>query len=814
MHSPILFQNPKLQFLSGGGEMGAVMRNYPWRQHTLGTPDQWAQSLSTAIGILLHSRFPMFLFWGDECFCFYNDAYRPSLGKEGGGKHPCIGKRGKEVWPEIWPIIGPQIKQVMQGGDATWHEDALVPIYRNGKIEDVYWTYSYSPVFNEEGKVAGVYVTCTETTKGVKALANYRETEQILKESEERLQAALDASLTGTFRWNIQTNELLWDENRDRLFGLPPGDTVKSLQDFIDRVHPDDRQAVIDLCRRCADEGTAFDMEFRVVWPDASLHWLDDKGKSFFDEDGKPLYMTGACVDITEHKESNNALEQSEEQFRTLSNAIPQLAWMTDDKGWIHWYNQRWYDYTGTTLQEMQGWGWQTVHHPDLIDGVIKRFQKALDAGEDWEDTFLLRSKAGEYRWFLSRAQVLRNSDGSVRGWFGSNTDITEQHNAANALAESESRFRTLANQAPIFIFMADEGVNVTYVNKALLHYLNLQHYSEFTGLVWQQHIHPEDIDLVNEAYAHAWQTQSSYHVEIRLREAATGQYNWFLSIGVPRFEGNIFKGFLGTGANIQAQKELTEMLEQKVRERTEALNAANRELQRSNEDLQQFAHVASHDLKEPIRKIIIFQNLLKNELAECSLEKANTYLQKIETSSLRMYSMIEGVLAYSILSATAFKNEAVDLNDVLKNIEGDLEVVIAQKGAVINRKELTVVQGSPVLLYQLFYNLVANSLKFAKAGVPPVISITSSLQEDLTAAGHAYEHLYEIVLQDNGIGFNQDEAEKIFQTFSRLNSKDRFEGTGLGLSLCKKIVERHAGTIRAEGELGVGARFIVRLPA
>ena len=131
-------------FLKGGGEMGALTRSHNWEQSPLGTPDTWPQSLRTTLSIILNSRFPMFLFWGEQHICFYNDAYRPSLGND--GSTPCVRKPGVDVWPEIWPVIKPLIDQVFAGGEASWSEDQLIPIYRNGTLEDVYWTFSYSPV--------------------------------------------------------------------------------------------------------------------------------------------------------------------------------------------------------------------------------------------------------------------------------------------------------------------------------------------------------------------------------------------------------------------------------------------------------------------------------------------------------------------------------------------------------------------------------------------------------------------------------------------------------------------------------------------
>src|SRR6478736_6467765 len=155
-------------FLNGGGEAAELIASIDWSQTSLGAIEWWPQSLRTTLSIILHSKFPMFLFWGSDLICFYNDAYRPSLGND--GKHPsAMGSHGEDVWPEIWDIIKPLIDQVLNRGEATWSENQLIPIYRNGKIEDVYWTFSYSPVNDESGEVSGVLVTCNETTEKVMA---------------------------------------------------------------------------------------------------------------------------------------------------------------------------------------------------------------------------------------------------------------------------------------------------------------------------------------------------------------------------------------------------------------------------------------------------------------------------------------------------------------------------------------------------------------------------------------------------------------------------------------------------------------------
>ena len=255
------------------------------------------------------------------------------------------------------------------------------------------------------------------------------------------------------------------------------------------------------------------------------------------------------------------------------------------------------------------------------------------------------------------------------------------------------------------------------------------------------------------------------------------------------------------------AMKEYAEKLEQAVRRRTQELRTLNHSLERSNEDLQQFAHVASHDLKEPVRKIRVFSGRLLDEYSDLLPAEAQVFLRKIRQATARMYTMIDGVLDYSVINGSEQPVAGVDLNEVIAQVETDLELVIRERNATIRRDVLPRLEGAPVLLYQLFYNLLNNSLKFAKTEDNPLVIIGSKLTEG------SGKRIAEVTITDNGIGFDAGHADRIFETFVRLNSKDRYEGTGLGLSLCKKIVERHHGTIAATGVLNGGATFVIRLP-
>ena len=292
-------------------------------------------------------------------------------------------------------------------------------------------------------------------------------------------------------------------------------------------------------------------------------------------------------------------------------------------------------------------------------------------------------------------------------------------------------------------------------------------------------------------------------HNNIALVDAATaiGKGNFEVEVE-PRGDNDQL------GNNILAMKNELLLYNQKM-ENLVAIRTE--ELGRSNEDLQQFAHVASHDLKEPLRKISTFSSILLDEHADGLTPKGKLYLSKIEGAAQRMSIMIEGVLAYSTVTTDLKAYETIALNSVIEDVKNDLELVIIQKDAEIRYGALPDVSGIRILIFQLFYNLINNALKFSKQSSHPIIEI-SGMKERLTVNKKANDYIH-IVVSDNGIGFNPEYAEKIFGVFSRLNPKESYEGTGLGLALCKKIVVRHGGHIYAEGEEGKGATFHILIP-
>jgi PAS domain S-box-containing protein len=265
-----------------------------------------------------------------------------------------------------------------------------------------------------------------------------------LAEGEARMRAALEASGTGTFRWDIKTNALVWDDSLDRLFGLKPGQTAQSLGQFLAMVHPEDRAAVIRHCARCAEDGADFDMEFRVVRPDGSIRWLFDRGRTYLDEAGRPATMTGACVDVTDRKTAEARLARSEARFRAAVQAVSGIMWTNNEAGEMEGEQPGWGALTGQSFADYQGFGWSKAVHPDDAQPSIDAWNDAVAARKPFIFEHRVRRHDGVWRLFSIRAIPVLRADGTVHEWVGVHTDITEQREAETILARSRDELEQI----------------------------------------------------------------------------------------------------------------------------------------------------------------------------------------------------------------------------------------------------------------------------------------------------------------------------------------------------------------------------------
>ncbi|MDB5253001.1 MAG: histidine kinase [Flaviaesturariibacter sp.] len=382
--------------------------------------------------------------------------------------------------------------------------------------------------------------------------------------------------------------------------------------------------------------------------------------------------------------------------------------------------------------------------------------------------------------------------------------EVEVRKEAEQALSSTVAELHTTLESIPQIAFTARPDGSLEFVNQCWFDY-------SATAARFPQ-AHEDDKDLDREWRA-AIASGRGLELELRIQQRATGLYRYHLLRASPVLRDGAPVKWVGTFTDIHEQKMLSELLENKVEERTRALIAANRELEETNNDLQQFTAIASHDLKEPLRKIQFFGSRVIETLGDRA-DDVVQYLQKINQSSNRMSRLIDDVLNFSKLSqANLFA--PTDLNAVLDELVVDLELLIRDTGARIDRTPLPMIDANAGLMRQAFQNIISNALKFSRPGVPPEIRITGETVEALDAHAAATPDgpFCRISIADNGIGFDVRYLAKIFSIFQRLHTRDKYEGTGIGLAITKKIVQKHQGTITATSREGEGSCFIIVVP-
>ena len=424
------------------------MRSRDWTQTEVGSPDTWPQSLKTTLSIILHSKFPMFLFWGPHHVCFYNDAYRPSLGMN--GKHPAsLGKKGIEVWPEIWEDIYPLIQQVMSGGEATWSEDQLLPIYRNGALEDVYWTFSYSPVADEKNEVAGVFVTCTETTGKV---INYNK----LEESRDQLQFAIESAELGTWDHNPLTNKFKANDRLKEWFGLPKQAEI-DLDVALNVVAPWDKERVVKAIGRALeyDSGGHLDIEYSILHPVSKKEIiLSVKGRAWFNEEKKAYRFNGTSREVTEEVVTLRKMEESEHRFRNIMEQAP--LGITILRGPDHTIEMANETYLKIVNRPKESFIGKALFDalPEVRMAVAPILKNVLETGIPYYGiefpVFLNKTGKEEITYFNFVYHPLKEEDGSIRDIIVVASDVTGSVKAKHTLEESEQQFRNMVMQSPI----------------------------------------------------------------------------------------------------------------------------------------------------------------------------------------------------------------------------------------------------------------------------------------------------------------------------------------------------------------------------
>jgi PAS domain S-box-containing protein len=375
----------------------------------------------------------------------------------------------------------------------------------------------------------------------------------------------------------------------------------------------------------------------------------------------------------------------------------------------------------------------------------------------------------------------------------------------ANKLGESEQQYRDLTDSLPLIIYTMDASGNLLFGNKWLGDYSG-QSIAQLNTSQWRETLSPADRKAVMENIGKLSKGDYVKDIEYRLKHAGSGLYRWHLGTITPVTDETgatrYWSVFL---ADIHAQKEVEAMLKDnsELRETQAQLEEKVYALDRSNKQLEQFAYVASHDLQEPLRKIIHFAGFLGRQYGETLPAEAHDVLSRMTGATERMKSLINDVLAYSTIPNETNSWECVSLNIIVREVMQEFEMAIAESRAIIEVSKLPDVEGIAAQLKQLISNIISNALKYAAPDRPPHVRIDGMVNGNILS----------LQLEDNGIGFENQYVPKIFDLFQRLHGRDKYSGTGIGLAICRKIVELHNGSIEARGIFGEGAVFTRNIP-
>ncbi|MBW4593822.1 MAG: PAS domain S-box protein [Brasilonema angustatum HA4187-MV1] len=520
------------------------------------------------------------------------------------------------------------------------------------------------------------YAVAHDITERKQIEQTLREQAEALQISRERLDLVIQEVEVGLWYCDLPLDTLVWNEQCKAHFGLPP-DAEVTIDLYYQLLHDDDRERTRQAVQHAIEQATGYDVDYRTVAPNGCIRWIRAIGHTFCDAAGIPKRFDGITIDITERKRGEAALSESEQRFRHVTDTAPIMVWMSGTDRHCTYFNKRWLDFTGRTIEQELGNGWAEGVHPD-----------------------------------------------------------------------------------------------------------DLQHYLEI--------------------YTNSFDARQDFQMEYRLRRF-DGEYRWILNIGVPRFTPEAeFLGYIGSCVDIEDRKQaeaqiqqLNETLEERVKQRTVQLEAANKELE-------SFCYSVSHDLRAPLRHITGFVELLQKRLVSTAVDDTSRrYFNIITEATKQAGKLIDDLLSFSRVGRSQMRSTTIDMKLLLHEVQRDLELETRNRQVSWQIEPLPLVQGDPDLLRLVLRNLLENALKYSKTRPLTQITVGSTTNEQ------------EVVffVRDNGIGFDMKYVHKLFGVFQRLHSDPQFEGTGVGLANVQRIIHRHGGRVWAESEIDKVATFYFSLP-
>jgi PAS domain S-box-containing protein len=701
------------------------------------------------------------VFWSREVFRIHG--VDPSEGE------PPLEEAINFYHPDDVPMVQAAVDAASADGKPFQFYGARI-VQKGGGIRRI---FSHGEVTNgadgQPARISGVFRDITEEF----------ERNEALKQTKSRVDLLVKSGV-GIWEWDLKKDRVWASSKLAEILGLAPVDLDLPLAEFMSGMTDDVQAEIRQKLAAHIDDGTPYLVEHTANARDRGTIWLRSRGQAEFDSDGAPVRMVGWSEDIT-------SLRRAESEQRMIFDSVPSMIWLKDDQNRILRLNRRAAETMGGTVEDFEG-----ADTYELFGEMAKKYHEddlaVIKAGEPHTGIIEAYTPVGgQAGWVQTDKIPMRSNSGRHDRILVVSTDITALRDAEQALRESDGRFQLAASGASVGIWdwVDTNGEEEIWsdIFYELIGYTRAElpaSLAAFSGL-----LHPDDQERTFAAVDAHFTRREPFHIEYRLKHKRLG-YRWFLGTGQASFD-----------ADGQPQRMVGSI--QDIHDR----KMAEEKLLETNQELERFAYIASHDLQEPLRKINQFSALLQGEYASELGGNGQVYLNFLMDASERMQQQIRDLLEYSRAGRAAVKLEAADVEATARKVWDDHSESLADIDASLTVSGEATICADRELLFRLMFNLIGNCIKYRSPDRPLEVHISAE-----AADGHDV-----LRIADNGIGFDPRHAETIFGIFNRLHRKEEYPGTGLGLALCERVLHLHGGTITAEGRPGEGAIFTAKFP-
>ena len=624
-------------------------------------------------------------------------------------------------------------------------------------------------------------------------ISAFKNTEALLQEHKTRLLETQRIAQLGQWEWILEEQDIELSPEVFRTFGISPTPIQRiSVDQFNQAIHPHDRALLMVVLQQTINSGKSFDLEFRVKHPDGKVHYVQSFGSTRVNNYGKVTHIFGTMQDISQRKQAELAVLESERRFRLMADSAPVMIWVSDTIGRATYFNKAWIEFTGTPLEKQLGSGWRCYLHPDDLNSYIETYKNSAIEHKTFGIECRVRRHDGEYRWILDKGVARYRDDHQFDGYIGSSWDITEQKNALDALKASESRLKALFEYASIGILTINKKGQVLKVNR---------YYLEMTGF------NAEEIKSQNYLefpFEQVKQIQD-FHAELsrgkikgyRLESKMLNKYGKTLWIDIS-----------ATALSYNGEEHLiiivTDITEHKKAE--SLLKMAKELAERTNQAKSTFIASISHELRTPLNGILGYAQILLSDDEHLTLDQRSG-IEIIQRSGEHLLMLINDVLDFSKIEASKLELVFTTFNfpNFLESITDLFKMRAESKGLKLKFDALTplpqIVKADEKRLRQILLNLLSNAVKFTNKGN---IILQVSYANDQATFG----------VLDTGCGILKNQLEVIFEPFLQVgNPHQKAEGTGLGLPISKNLVSLMKGELKVKSVPQKGSEFYFEIP-